>query len=120
MKFLITLITLVIFSFSSSAMAEGVVKSEKIFPGGKFDASKMMVNGIGGIGEYGEGEANGTPDNNNIQGASLKTDLTDNKDPVTSTYNVRSHISAVGNAPLSFSKKGVHRTAKCLQRVSLL
>ena len=106
MKFLITLITLVIFSFSSSAMAEGVVKSEKIFPGGKFDASKMMVNGIGGIGEYGEGEANGTPDNNNIQGASLKTDLTDNKDPVTSTYNVRSHISAVGNAPLSFSKKG--------------
>ena len=106
MKFLITLITCVAFFFSSSAMAEGVVKSEKIFPGGKFDASKMMVNGIGGIGEYGEGEANGTPDNNNIQGASLKTDLTDNKDPVTSTYNVRSHISAVGNAPLSFSKKG--------------
>ena len=106
MKFLITLITLVIFSFSSSAMAEGVVKSEKIFPGGKFDASKMMVNGLGGIGEFGVGEANGTPDNNNIQGASLKTDLTDNKDPVTSTYNVRSHITAVGGAPLTFSKKG--------------
>ena len=107
MKFLITLITLVIFSFSSSAMAgAGAVKSEKIFPGGKFDASKMMVNGMGGIGEFGVGEANGTPDNNNIQGASLKTDLTDNKDPVTSTYNVRSHITAVGNAPLTFSKKG--------------
>ena len=106
MKFLITLITCVAFFFSSSAMAEGVVKSEKIFPGGKFDASKMMVNGLGGIGEFGVGEANGTPDNNNIQGASLKTDLTDNKDPVTSTYNVRSHITAVGNAPLTFSKKG--------------
>ncbi|CAM8428407.1 hypothetical protein [Candidatus Methylopumilus planktonicus] len=106
MKFLITLITLVIFSFSSSAMAEGVVKSEKIFPGGKFDASKMMVNGLGGIGEFGEGEANGTPDNNNIQGASLKTDLTDNKDPVTSTYDVKKHITAVGGAPLSFSLKG--------------
>ena len=106
MKFLITLITCVAFFFSSSAMAEGVVKSEKIFPGGKFDASKMMVNGLGGIGEFGVGEANGTPDNNNIQGASLKTDLTDNKDPVTSTYNVRSHITAVGGAPLTFSKKG--------------
>ena len=106
MKFLITLITLVIFSFSSSAMAEGVVKSEKIFPGGKFDASKSMVNGMGGIGEFGVGEANGTPDNNNIQGASLKTDLTDNKDPVTSTYDVKKHITAVGGAPLSFSKKG--------------
>ena len=106
MKFLITLITCVAFLFSSSAMAEGVVKSEKIFPGGKFDASKMMVNGLGGIGEFGVGEANGTPDNNNIQGASLKTDLTDNKDPVTSTYNVRSHITAVGGAPLTFSKKG--------------
>ena len=106
MKFLITLITCVAFFFSSSAMAEGVVKSEKIFPGGKFDASKMMANGLGGIGEFGVGEANGTPDNNNIQGASLKTDLTDNKDPVTSTYNVRSHITAVGGAPLTFSKKG--------------
>ena len=105
MKFLIALITLVIFSFSSSAMA-GAVKSEKIFPGGKFDASKMMSNGLGGIGEFGVGEANGTPDNNNIQGASLKTDLTDNKDPVTSTYHVRSHITAVGGAPLTFSKKG--------------
>lgn len=106
MKFLITLITCVAFFFSSSAMAEGVVKSEKIFPGGKFDASKMMSNGMGGIGEFGVGEANGTPDNNNIQAASLKTDLTDNKDPVTSTYNVKSHITAVGGAPLTFSKKG--------------
>jgi len=106
MKFLITLITCVAFFFSSSAMAEGVVKSEKIFPGGKFDASKSMVNGMGGIGEFGEGEANGTPDNNNIQAASLKTDLTDNKDPVTSTYNVKSHITAVGGAPLTFSYKG--------------
>lgn len=106
MKFLITLITLVGFSFSSFAMAEGVVKSEKIFPGGKFDASKSMVNGMGGIGEFGVGEANGTPDNNNIQAASLKTDLTDNKDPVTSTYNVKSHVTAVGGAPLTFSKKG--------------
>ena len=106
MKFLITLITCVAFFFSSSAMAEGVVKSEKIFPGGKFDASKSMVNGMGGIGEFGVGEANGTPDNNNIQAASLKTDLTDNKDPVTSTYNVKSHITAVGGAPLTFSKKG--------------
>lgn len=106
MKFLITLITLVAFSFSSSAMAEGTVKSEKIFPGGKFDASKSMSNGMGGIGEFGVGEANGTPDNNNIQAASLKTDLTDNKDPVTSTYNVKSHVTAVGGAPLTFSKKG--------------
>jgi len=102
MKFLITLITLVIFSFSSSAMAEGVVKSEKIFPGGKFDASKMMVNGLGGIGEFGEGEANGTPDNNNIQGASIQTDLTNT---VSSTYNLKSHVTAVGGAPLSFAFK---------------
>jgi len=102
MKFLITLITLVIFSFSSSAMAGGVVKSEKIFPGGKFDASKMMVNGIGGIGEFGEGEANGTPDNNNIQGASIQTDLTNT---VSSTYNLKSHVTAVGGAPLSFARK---------------
>ena len=102
MKFLITLITLVIFSFSSSAMAEGVVKSEKIFPGGKFDASKMMVNGIGGIGEFGEGEANGTPDNNNIQGASIQTDLTNT---VSSTYNLKNHVTAVGGAPLSFAFK---------------
>jgi len=102
MKFLITLITLVIFSFSSSAMAGGVVKSEKIFPGGKFDASKMMVNGIGGIGEFGEGEANGTPDNNNIQGASIQTDLTNT---VSSTYNLKNHVTAVGGAPLSFARK---------------
>ena len=106
MKFLITLITCVAFSFSSSAMAEGTVKSEKIFPGGKFDASKSMVNGMGGIGEFGVGEANGTPANNNIQAASLNTNLTDNKDPVTSTYNVKSHVTAVGGAPLTFSKKG--------------